>query len=40
MRAFVKVVETDGFSEAARQMQMAVSSVTRQVNALEEMLNT
>ncbi|WP_277878107.1 LysR family transcriptional regulator [Leptolyngbya sp. FACHB-261] len=40
MRAFVKVVETDGFSEAARQLQMAVSSVTRQVNALEEMLNT
>ncbi|MBN3905559.1 MAG: LysR family transcriptional regulator [Nostoc sp. NMS1] len=40
MRAFVKVVETDGFSEAARQMQMAVSSVTRQVNALEEILNT
>lgn len=40
MRAFVKVVETNGFSEAARQMQMAVSSVTRQVNALEEMLNT
>ncbi len=40
MRAFVKVVESDGFSEAARQMQMAVSSVTRQVNALEEMLNT
>jgi DNA-binding transcriptional LysR family regulator len=40
MRAFVKVVETDGFSEAARQLQMAVSSVTRQVNALEVMLNT
>lgn len=40
MRAFVKVVETDGFSEAARQMQVAVSSVTRQVNALETMLNT
>jgi len=31
MRAFVKVVETDGFSEASRQLQMAVSSVTRQV---------
>ncbi len=40
MRAFVKVVETEGFSEAARQLQMAVSSVTRQVNALEEILNT
>ena len=34
MRAYVKVVETNGFSEAARQLQMAVSSVTRQVNAL------
>lgn len=40
MRAFVKVVETGGFSEAARQLELAVSSVTRQVNALEEMLNT
>jgi DNA-binding transcriptional LysR family regulator len=40
MRAFVKVVETGGFSETARQLQLAVSSVTRQVNALEEMLNT
>ncbi|MGI8500766.1 MAG: LysR family transcriptional regulator [Hassallia sp.] len=40
MHAFVKVVETGGFSEAARQLQMAVSSVTRQVNALEGMLNT
>jgi DNA-binding transcriptional LysR family regulator len=40
MRAFVKVVETNGFSEAARQLQMAVSSVTRQVNALEDLLNT
>jgi len=28
------------FSEAARQLQMAVSSITRQVNALEDMLNT
>jgi len=28
MRAFVKVVETNGFSEAARQLQMAVSSIT------------
>ena len=40
MRAYVKVVETNGFSEAARQLQMAVSSVTRQVNALENLLNT
>lgn len=40
MRAFVKVVETGGFSEAARQLELAVSSVTRQVNALEAILNT
>ena len=40
IRAFVIVVETGGFSGAARQLQMAVSSVTRQVNALENMLNT
>ena len=40
MRAFVKVVETGGFSEASRQTLMAVSSVTCQVNALEAMLNT
>ncbi|WNZ25577.1 LysR family transcriptional regulator [Leptolyngbya sp. NK1-12] len=40
MRSFVKVVEAGGFSEAARQLDLAVSSVTRQVNALEGMLNT
>jgi DNA-binding transcriptional LysR family regulator len=40
MRSFVKVVETGGFSEAARQLGLAVSSVTRQVNGLEAMLNT
>lgn len=40
MRSFVKVVEAGGFSEAARQLDLAVSSVTRQVNALEAMLNT
>lgn len=40
MRSFVKVVEAEGFSEAARQLNLAVSSVTRQVNALEAMLNT
>lgn len=40
MRAFVRVVETGGFSEAARQLELAVSSVTRQVNGLETMLNT
>lgn len=40
MQAFVKVVETGGFSEAARQLNVAVSSVTRQVNALEALLKT
>lgn len=40
MRAFVRVVETNGFSEASRQLGVAVSSVTRQVNALEAMLHT
>ncbi|OWY64228.1 transcriptional regulator [cyanobacterium TDX16] len=40
MRAFAKVVETGGFSEAARQLELAVSSVTRQVNSLEAMLKT
>jgi DNA-binding transcriptional LysR family regulator len=40
MRAFVKVVEAESFSEAARQLELAVSSVTRQVNSLEKLLNT
>lgn len=40
MRSFAKVVETGGFSEAARQLELAVSSVTRQVNSLEAMLKT
>ncbi|MEM6520594.1 MAG: LysR family transcriptional regulator [Cyanobacteria bacterium P01_D01_bin.71] len=40
MKAFAKVVETGGFSEAARQLGVAVSSVTRQVNALENSLRT
>lgn len=40
MQAFAKVVETGGFSEAARQLGIAVSSVTRQVNALENYLHT
>ena len=40
MQAFIKVVETGGFSGAARQLGVAVSSVTRQVNALENLLHT
>lgn len=40
MRAFALVVETGNFSEASRQLGVAVSSVTRQVNALETLLHT
>ena len=40
MRSFVKVVEVGGFSEASRQLNLAVSSVTRQINGLEKLLNT
>ncbi|PZO13571.1 MAG: LysR family transcriptional regulator [Leptolyngbya foveolarum] len=40
MRSFVKTVDAGGFSEAARQMNLAVSSVTRQINSLEKLLNT
>lgn len=40
MRAFTKVAATGSFSEASRQLGVAVSSVTRQVNALEATLNT
>ena len=39
MQAFVRVAETSSFSEASRQLGIAVSSVTRQVNALEAMLH-
>jgi len=39
MRAFVKVVETNGFSEAAAVADGSILD-TRQVNALEDMLNT
>lgn len=40
LRAFRAVVEDDGFAPAARRMGMATSSLTRQVNALEESLGT
>ncbi|MEM9978670.1 MAG: LysR family transcriptional regulator, partial [Cyanobacteria bacterium P01_D01_bin.2] len=40
MRAFARVIETGSFSEASRQLGVAVSSVTRQVNALETQLHT
>lgn len=38
LRAFRAVVEEDGFAPAARRMGMATSSLTRQVNNLEETL--
>ncbi|MEM1149735.1 MAG: LysR substrate-binding domain-containing protein [Pseudomonadota bacterium] len=38
MLAFVAVAESGGFAPAARRMGMATSSLTRQVNALEEHL--
>ena len=40
MQALVKVVETGSFSAASRHLNLAVSSVTRQVNSLERSLNT
>jgi DNA-binding transcriptional LysR family regulator len=40
LKAFVAVVEDGGFAKAARRMGMATSSLTRQVNALEEHLGT
>jgi DNA-binding transcriptional LysR family regulator len=38
MRAFAKVVEAGSFSEVARQTDMSISSILRQVNGLEEVL--
>ena len=40
IRLFNKVAETGSFSEAGRQLGLAPSSVSRQVNALEEALGT
>lgn len=40
LKAFCTVVEEDGFAPAARRMGQATSSLTRQVNALEESLGT
>ncbi|MBO9436898.1 LysR family transcriptional regulator [Ruegeria sp. R13_0] len=40
LRAFRAVVEEDGFAPAARLMGLATSSLTRQVNALEDSLGT
>ncbi len=38
MRLFTRVVEAESFSEAARQLGLAPSSVSRQINALEDEL--
>ena len=38
MRTFVRVVDAGSFSEAGRQLDMAPSSVSRQINDLEEEL--
>lgn len=40
LKAFVSVVDDGGFAKSARRSGMATSSVTRQVNALEEHLGT
>lgn len=40
LKAFVSVVDDRGFAKSARRSGMATSSVTRQVNALEEHLGT
>jgi len=39
MRLFARVVETGSFSEAGRKLNLAPSSISRQVAALEEKLN-
>jgi DNA-binding transcriptional LysR family regulator len=38
LRIFAKVVEVNGFSEAARRLKMPVSTVSRRINELEEQL--
>ncbi|WP_313516426.1 LysR family transcriptional regulator [Pseudomonas sp.] len=40
LNAFIAVIEEGGFAPAGRRMQVATSSVTRQVDALEESLGT
>lgn len=40
MRVFVRIAETGGFAEAARQMHMSPPAVTRAVAALEETIGT
>src|SRR3546814_13374021 len=38
MRIFVKVAETGSFSAVARQTDMSASSISRQINSLEDLL--
>ena len=38
LRIFVRVVEAGSFSEAGRQLGMAPSSISRQINELEDSL--
>ncbi|WP_428312805.1 LysR family transcriptional regulator [Hydrocarboniphaga sp.] len=38
MRIFVKVAETEGFADAARQLHMSAPAVTRAIAALEQMI--
>ncbi|WP_370656173.1 LysR family transcriptional regulator [Paracoccus wurundjeri] len=40
LRVFVAVTDTENFSEVARQMRISVSSVSKQIAALEEALGT
>ena len=40
MQVFVRVAETSGFAEAARQLHMSPPAVTRAVAALEDIIGT
>jgi len=40
LRIFVRVVEAGSFSEAGRQLGMAPSSISRQINELEDSLGS
>lgn len=40
MRVFVKVAETSGFAEAARQLNMSPPAVTRAIASLEDLIGT
>ena len=40
MRVFVRVAETGGFAEAARQLNMSPPAVTRAVATLEDLIGS